>query len=352
MQLGTISFCDRICFNIKSLDTKDEILNYIENRYNIRILEKHWHHLDDKNVEYIIKIPHLACIRSNGNPYYMVMTLYEDTPIIYYIDKKIHPGYQKPRIILGRGKFNSELFNDTIIDGEMVKDGKLNWIFLINDILVYKGTHLINKSLPDRLELAFELFNKFYKKDAPFDVCKFQIKKYAMSTQEGTEALIKLSKELSYTSRGIYYWPFMFKYKPKLFHFDETVIKTVYRKVKDTLDFQLNAPSISQNVDVNPAEIPVQVPIQIPIQVPIQVPTSSSSDNKIYWLRKTDYPDVYDVYDSIQGNKLSVAYVPTLAVSKMLRNIFKTATVAMFIPFECEFNENIKKWLPLKLHTP
>ena len=49
MQTGVISFCDRICFNIKSLNVKDDILDYIENKYKIRILEKHWHHLDEKN---------------------------------------------------------------------------------------------------------------------------------------------------------------------------------------------------------------------------------------------------------------------------------------------------------------
>lgn len=344
MQLGTISFCDRICFNIKSLDTKDEILHFLQSKYNIRILEKHWHRLDENNIQYITKVPHLACLRSNGNPYYMVFTLYEDTPIIYYIDKKIHPGYQKPRIILGKGKFNPDLFEDTILDGEMVKDNNANWIFLINDILVYKGEYLISKSLPNRLELCIELFTKFYKEDDPFDVCKFQIKKYAYSTQEGTNDLIELSKELPYTSRGIYYWSFMFKYKPKLLHFDETVIKSVIRKVKDTIDFQLKLPETSISEMSQYKEIE---DVQKSEQNPLDKNNNIIKEN-IKWLRKTDYPDVYEVFDNIQGSKLGIAFVPSLTISKMLRNIFKNATIAMYIPFECEFNDINNKWVPIK----
>ena len=355
MQTGVISFCDRICFNIKSLETKDDILNIIENKYNIRILEKHWHRLDEKNIEYIRKIPHLACLRSNGNPYYMFFTYYEGTPIIYFIDKKIHPGYQKPRIILGRGKFDESLFSDTILDGEMVKDNNSNWTYLINDIIVYKGNHLNNKSLPDRFQYIIDLFNNHYTSDKPFDVCNYLLKKYAMATQEGTKALIEFSKEVPYTFRGIYYYPFMFKYKPKLLNFDDSVIKSVYRKVKDNLDFQLNSSDTPISTSAS-TSTPTFTSVSTTKTKDLDLDTKpvtelSDNDKKICWLRKTDYPDVYDVFDEIQGNKLSIAYVPTLMVSKMLRNLFKNATVAMFIPFECVLNTNVNKWLPLNIHS-
>ena len=162
--------------------------------------------------------------------------------------------------------------------------------------------------------------------------------------------MIELSKNIHYTSRGIYYWSFMFKYKPKLLHFDESVIKSVYRKVKDTLDFQLN-PTDNENIQQIPV-IPQIAQVQ-PEDVPKVINENQISDdkNKVCWLRKTDYPDVYDVYDQIQGTKVGVAYVPTLAKSKMLRNIFKNATVAMYIAFDCEFNDTNKKWLPLNIHS-
>ena len=273
----------------------------------------------------------------------MFFTIYEGIQIIYFIDKKIHPGYQKPRIILGRGRFHESLFNDTLLDGEMIKDNNQKWTYLINDMYVYKGSLLINKILPNRLEMIIELFDKHYTSDDPMDVCKFVLKKYAMATQEGSNALIEFSKVIPYTSRGIYYSPFNFKYKPKLLHFDETVIKSVVRKVKDVPDFQetLQNPT-SPTSPTSPNKIQLQKSISISSKE-----TSASNTSKTCWLRKTEFPDVYDVFDAIQGNKLSIAAVPNLTTSKMLREVFKNATVVMFFPFICEWNEKTNKWLPL-----
>jgi hypothetical protein len=51
MHTGIISFCDRVAYNIKSNDIKDNILNYIYTLYNIRIIQKHYHKLDENNIK-------------------------------------------------------------------------------------------------------------------------------------------------------------------------------------------------------------------------------------------------------------------------------------------------------------
>ena len=238
MHTGVISFCDRIAFNIKSSDTKDEILDEIGRCFQIQILSRHWHRLDKEGMQHIYRSPHLACLRSNGNPYFIYFTKYEDVPIIYYIDKKIQPGYQKPRVILGRGRWDDSIFSNTMVEGEMVKDKYNKWVFLINDVIAWKGENLAKKTLPQRLEYAFDLLANHYTPDKTMDVCKFHVKRYAHATQQGVDALMELSKTLPYTSRGIYFWPFFQKFKPKLYNFDESLIKSVVRKVKDNPEFR------------------------------------------------------------------------------------------------------------------
>ena len=352
MHTGFISFCDRINFNIKSTDTKTKILEDLK-KFNIQILEKHWYKLDEKNVEHMQRIPHLACLRSNGNPYYMYFTKYDDIPIIYYIDKKVQPGYQVPRIILTKGLWDESLFTDTLLEGEMVKDVYGKWVFLINDIIAFKNKYLSNEPLPKRLEIAFDILDNYHTTDNIIDVCSFQVKQYAYATQEGTNSLIELSKVLPYTSRGLYYWPFSNKFKPKLINFDDNLIKSVYRKVKDTPDFrevikspkdnELDIPKEKQEITENKESEPIQESPVIP---------QLETNEKVLWLRKTENPDVYDIYETDHGihknNKIGIAQVPTMATSKMLRSTFKDATVAIYIPFICSYNENVDKWLPLK----
>ena len=358
MHTGFISFCDRINFNIKSTDTKHDILFQLK-KFNIQVLEKHWYKLDEKGTEHIQRMPHLACLRSNGNPYYMYFTRYDDVPIIYYIDKKIQPGYQVPRVILTKGLWDESLFSNTLLEGEMVKDTYGGWLFLINDVIAYKNEFLSNEPLPKRLELAFEILGKYHTFDKIIDVCSFQVKQYANATQEGTDALIELAKTLPYTSRGIYYWPFSNKYKPKLINFDDNLIKSVYRKVKDTPDFREannTTAEISQDDDNVKNSITTNTisPVKSESEKPISTnkDISLESDQKVLWLRKTENPDVYDIYESDHGmhknNKIGIAQVPGMATSKMLRAAFKDATVAVYIPFICSYNKNVEKWLPLK----
>ena len=337
MHTGIISFCDRIGFNIKCSHAKDIILNELEYKYQIRILQKHWFSLDDQQFQYVKKIPHAVCIRSNGNPYYLYFTKYEDVNQMMYIDKKVQPGYQKPRIILSKGQFADSIFENTLLEGEMVKDNHQQWLFLINDVIIYKGKSLKDLALPERLKYGYELFSQSYQQDTYMDVCQFQMKRYVPTTQKAIEELLLFSESLPYTSRGIYFYPYPMKYKPKLINFNDELIKSVYRKVKDTPDF----------MEKQTLPDPVTVETPITISKPI-VPILESDTEKVIWLKKTEQPDIYDLYDVENApHKIGIACVPSLMISKMLRHVFKNMNVATAVPFKCQFDKRFDKWVPI-----
>ena len=340
MHTGIISFCDRIGFNIKCPDTKEAILSHLEQRYKIRIIQKHWFDFNDAQVSYVSKIPHVVSIRSNGNPYYLYFTRYEGVNQVMYIDKKIQPGYQRPRIILSRGRFDNSLFDNTLLEGEMVKDNRQQWLFVINDILIYKGQSLQEKLLPERLQSIFELLQYNYTSDPIMDVCRFQIKRYVPVTQEDIEDLLTFSKQLPYTSRGLYFYPFSLKYKPKLINFDMNAVKSVVRKVKDTAGYIETTPTV-----VTPE--PEQPPLPPPAPPPIPVPEENTTLQ--LWLRKTDQPDIYDMFQNeTTMQKMGIASVPGLQTSKMLRTIFKNLNVATPVEFRCRLDPAFNNWIPLE----
>lgn len=346
MHTGVISFCDRVGYNIKSSETKEVILEELNAMYQVQILQKHWHRLDSEGIKQMYRSPHFACLRSNGNPYYMYFTRYDDVPIIFYIDKKIQPGYQVPRIILGRGKWSEDLFHNTLIEGEMVKDKFGKWLFLINDVIGYKGDYLWRLTLPERLEYAYRILNEHYTPDSRLDVCKFYVKRYAHATQEGVDALLDMSRDLPYTSRGIYFWPFSRKFKPKLYNFDESLIKTVVRKVKDNPEFR-------ETVQHPPSPSAAAAETATPLTADQQVtaaPAPKDAGDEVLWLRKTEHPDVYDVYASAHtsSQKEGVALVPSMTMSRLLRAEFKDTTVAVTLPFVCVYDKAKQKWLPIR----
>lgn len=330
---GIISFSNRIAFNIKSNDHKDFILSDLYNKYNIKILQRHHHNLDSNNVNFILS-NHMLNLRSNGNRYYLYFTLYNDIEIMYYIDKKIHPGYQRPRIIFGRGLFDKKLFKNTLLDGEMVKCKDDTWTFLINDIVCYEGIHLKNKTLPERLNIIYNMLATQYTPDKTIDVCNYKVKTYYNLYKESIEAIQELAKNLNYTCRGIYIWPYDLKYKPKLYNFDDTNIIEVVRKTKDITEFKTIE-------DVTKTE---EVVIEKKCDINI------GEDDKVLYLTKTNEPDIYNVYDNEDiKNMLGIALVQTLRDSKMLRTAFKDKNAMTVIAFVCSYNDKFKKWHPLAI---
>lgn len=309
MHLGSISFCDRIGYNIKSNDVKKNILDAIESKFNIKIIQKHYFKVEgDVSMKHITATPHSVAIRTNGNPYLLYFTTYDGTPIMYFIDKKIHPNYQLPRILIGRGQFNEDLFKDTLMDGEMVKLNDNKWCFMINDIIGYKGTYMIRKTLPERLDILYTLLENEYTPDDTMDVCMFRVKQY-FNLCVDTLNNITL-QDYPFTIRGIYFWAHNLKYKPKLLNIDESVIKDVNVKIKEQPDFNMN---------ITKREL---------------------------MLSKTDTPDIYKVSND-KGIDLGVACVQSIKLSLQLREVFKKSTVATGSKrFLCVWNEKWSKWVP------
>lgn len=333
MHTGVISFCDRIAYNIKSSETKDIILSEIERLFNVRVMQRHWSKLD---FTHIANYLHYAALRSNGNPYFLYFTTFEGVPILYFIDKKVHPGYERPRIIIGRGRWN--LPAETLLEGEMVKTNAGHWLFLINDIIGYKGARLDNMVLPKRIELINNILENQYTREPMFDFCVFQVKKYAFATQEGIDGLMELAPTLPYTLRGLYFWPFNLKHKPKLINFNDELIRTVQRAVKDSAEFKTAAgPAMP-----SPARVAAAAPMA-------PLPKGATAGARTLYLRKTENPDVYDVFETASGDSyINIALVSTLQTSRMLRAVFRDLTVAIFVPFECVYNSDFSKWLPIR----
>lgn len=344
MQTGIISFGDRVAWNIKCNQTKDLILDEIYNLYGIRIIQKHYFKLDETNISHLSKVPHLMSLRTNGNRYYIYFTKYNDIEIIYYIDMKIHTGYEKPRIILARGLFAPSLFLNTLLEGEMVKTNDSKWIFIINDIIAYEGKKLNDLILTKRLEIIYKLLNDKYTPDESCDICSYKVKSYYYLSKTSIDEIIEKSKKLNYTSRGLYFYSYYLKHKPKLINFDDKVIVDVKKKVKDITEFK---PLANQQSILNSSNFIITSNI-----TNSTIPINKNNDNeKILWISKTDDADIYNLYDNfniLTANKIGIALVPTIKDSIKLRNEFKDKNLTFTIKYRCIFNEKFNKYQPIE----
>ncbi len=92
MQTGSISFCEKQALNIKSNDTKN-LFNDKLIHYNVKILQKHFERFNEDTFTKLKNNPYVASLKSNGNPYLLFLTTFQNADVCIMIDKKIQQGY-------------------------------------------------------------------------------------------------------------------------------------------------------------------------------------------------------------------------------------------------------------------
>jgi len=293
----------------------------------------------------------------------------------------------------------------------MIKTNDNKWIFIINDIIAYEGNKLDNVILPERLKIIYNLLDKKYTPDIICDVCSYKVKNYYYLSKKSLNELMTISKELNYTSRGIYFSSYYLKHKPKLYNFNDNIIVSVQKKIKDTTEFKelpllsssslSSLSSLSSTSSLPSSSLPSLSSLSSTSSLPSSslpslsssLPSSSSSSlpssslpslssssslsllsksttlpiiatsnivpvnpilDKKYtdlWVSKTDDPDIYNMYDNhniLTSNKLGIAFIASLQDSIKMRNIFKDKSTTITIKFKCNYNEKFKKFQPIE----
>jgi hypothetical protein len=384
MHVGTISFCGRTGHNIKSDLEKNKILQTIERKFGIRVLKKHHDVFQGPaSLETVQRSPHLASFRSNGNPYYVYLTMSESfVETCMFIDKKIQQGYFLPRIIVTRLLFDASLFQQgTLLEGEMVRRKDDTWLFLASDLLVDCGQSLTNLNLVRRLNRLYGLLADQWRPDR-MDICDIQVKKYFRVTQI-QRAMSDFLPHLDYTCRGIYFKPFFLKFRDMLLNFDDSLVKKAGRiRYKDASNFLLLPDAHSQEnetqnkvdqdclttvqkevnegneiseVDGVNHQVKCQIKQDNMYQSELQNPatprneTEPSAIVKRFLVKKTSLPDIYELYEcpaDVQRRVFLDACIPGLAQSKMMRGLFAKLGVTDALPMECSFHNVFRKWVP------
>jgi hypothetical protein len=169
-----------------------------------------------------------------------------------------------------------------------------------------------------------------------------------------------ISKKLNYTSRGIYFSSYYLKHKPKLHNFNDNIIVSVQKKLKDVTEFkELNKSSTATPAEATPVattttSIPATTTSSLLSSTIISTSNITTLLNTSYsemWISKTDEPDIYNIYDNhniLTSNKLGIAFIASLQDSIKMRNIFKDKSTTITIKFKCNYNEKFKKYQPIE----
>ena len=300
--LTKTGFCDKEIDNVTNNDMKQYILDNLKTKSGLQYTSKYAKIYND-NFSKNLNNPHLVCLKSIGSPYFLFCTQINDVNYCFLIDKKIKDGYKFPKIFLVHYRFESEIFNGTLFETELLRDNCNKWHLLLGDIYIYRGEKLDNKQITERMNIINDIILNKYIDDTFCNICPIKIKRYFDINQIKyiTEEFID---KLDYRIRGLYFVPLKTSYAKILYMFNDDEYKKSNYKNKTTINFKIV---------------------------------------------KTIKPDVYELYLNNETKssiiKHSYASIPNIKTSLWLKELFDQKED---IIVECKLNKRFNKWAPIK----
>lgn len=388
MQFGEISFCQNLGYNLKDDNHKKNILDDLEKKFGFKVIQKHHDKFDVNSpltIKRVTSVPHLISTKTNGNPYMLFLTRHNNTNQCIFIDKKIQHGYFTPRMIMVKLWFKDNLFQNTLFDGEMVRDKNNNWMFVINDIIAKENTPLYQLKLVHRINILYDtLKNAYY--DDESACCCMSVKKY-FTYDEIPNILNEFIPKLNYTCRGLYFKPIYSNFRDLLLNFDESLIKNVSRQKftdlkhksfftakeditederkynninmnmnmkHDKNDENMNSNFQDKNKNKNENE---NVNENIEQKLVETLSNSFKTNQCVFCVRKTKVPDVYEMQsikhelNNIEHDEsiTEIACIQNKVTSNMMRKIFGALTFLEKKNMLCTLHPKFKKWVPIEI---
>ena len=306
-----LSFCSEEAHNVVNPEAKEYIMNSLKNKHNINIDKKHAFILNNRSIYFLEKTQHIISIKSSGTNYYLYFTNINNINYCFFIDRKIKSGYTYPRIISVKYAFSDEVFNDTLLDGELVRDKDDNdsWIFLITDMLVCEGKKL-ETNIVGRFNKLYQVLKNKYNPNFNLDICPLVVKKLFLY-KDYDYLITQFIPSLPYRTNGLYFNSLNTKHANHLFLYPKDS-KTQFIKKPDKIE------------------------------------TKNVAKELTFELKKTIHPEIYDLYylnEDKQSMKYQNARISSLKTSKLVSKLFKENEIVYVL---CKLNDKFNKWEPFK----
>ena len=328
MNCHKISYCNSNGFLLKNNRSKFDIIDNIKNRLGYDFLNPTVKSYSDRLLS-VIKNKNLLCTYvTTGKSVYMYLTKIYNENICLIIELESNQSNKYPKIISVPCNFSSNLFeNNTLFYGEIYRDFKKKWFFLIEDLLIYNDK-IYNKTIYNSLQLVNKILNNEYQY-LPISPFLVKIKKYFT-----LDTISENIDTLSLSLKGIKFkglkTPICFYFTTNHYNKDKNTFE-ILPKINNSLDFQKK---ILKKEYLDDQEIDLDV---------IESFLDYKEKEYILELRKSDIYGIYNLY-AVKNKilkKIGVARTESIEISILLLNLLENLDA---IIVKVKLDKNFKKF--------
>jgi hypothetical protein len=381
-------FGDKKTLQIVSPQTINDIKSLIKNIGSFNIDSKYYSFLNRKNIGDLKEGNYSVSLSTFGKKFVMFITNYKNKKYCLFINKK------NETMTIVQLKFSNEIFDGSLFEGELVKNEDEKWIFLINDVMYYKGKNIVTNDFNQRQNIINDFLENEYEYDENQGF--FLSKKKYYSFHYLQDLVEKYMNILNYKSAGLHFknidnfccnYLYIFPENrtdskilqngtiidditnniTKEVHFNKEEHKKMDMKNSNVKDNNNNDVKNNNNNDnllndfdevLAETDNIVETVVEPVIKRNIII-KKTNNETKLektlckFLIMTTPMPEVYGLY--CKGNtgsidKHSYASVPDMDVSNFLNMLFKDNTDnSTKIYVECKYHKNFKKWIPYKI---
>ena len=319
---------------IKSEDFKNTIREYINELGTFNVNGSYYNMLNKKTINSLKTNISYISLKSFGKCYILFLTKIKNKD--GYKNYSVFINKKNQSFILTKFKFNSSIFDGTLLDGELVKNFNGEWVFLINDLPYFKGENIITTPFSQRYKLIKSMIENEYKEDLNISMCKIDYKRnYELNN---IMYLFNLQEKLNYKCSGLYFKNENNFSDNYLYIFPECRSDYKVNQMKNNGLIQQTSPTQS-SVNVQDTPLP-QGNLNMKI-----VNNKCSFEIRV---TERSSEDIYELYAYNRSNileRIGVASIQDIKTSNFCKNLLMDKEKDIVL---CSYNKHFKKWKPLE----
>jgi hypothetical protein len=330
IQIGN---CEAVLLTDNEKDIKNKIIDYLYNTLN---LSKYRYEMlnNIQKLKYLQENEHWVSPNYKGHSYFLIfMSIYNKSYCVIINRKKL--SYHKNQIDLHTTfivrllvNTNSNMFTGSIFEGKIIQKDNDNY-FLIQDCFYLMGKSLVEMEINQKMLYLNDIVNTNLV--GPTVCLNFNFKLNKLYKYNELPKLItEIIPSCSVLSNGLIFYP-------KISGITILFVEKKIEKIDIESSQQEKIESRSHDLIFNFKDF---------LNSRVYSYEKEGKLKKL-WLKKApaDIPDVFDVYENKESNKIGIAHIPNLKISLYCSENIKND----FVLYNCIFNNKFQKWIPLSL---
>ena len=324
-----------------NMDIKQQVIDYLYNK--VDLTKYRYIMLNNiSKLKFLQENEHYVSPNFKGYNYLLIMMTINNIRYCFLLDRK-KLSYHKNQIdmkalqILSIKMNASEaMFCGSIIDGKLIQSNN-NYHFLIQDCFYLMGNKLLEMEIYQKLQHIDSVLKNNFSKELNDKYCNnfdFKINKLYNYT-ELIELINTTLPQIKQLVNGIIFYP---KFSGvNILHLDKKVEKNI------TLTDNITVENKSSDIIEQKSYSMINDFVNF-----LKNRTYSYEKNgkmNVLWLSRTEIPDVYNINENLDTEKLGIALIPNLKISHLCNDYIKDEPVK----FNCIFSNQFKKWIPLSV---